>query len=306
MAALRFTLRQLEIFAAIVRTGSTSGAAADVSISQSAASAALSDLELTLGLQLFDRVSKKLVLNESGRALNVRAMSLLEAARGIGQDFDGPNPSSHFRIAASTTVGNYLVPDLLASYLLVHPFARVDIQIGNTSEVLRAVTDFKADVGVVEGPSNVPGLVLTHWRDDELIVVGAPHHSLTIQQLPPHPPLDLTTLGDATWLVREEGSGTRDAVQTALLPHLGPLKCPLVLGSSEAIRRAVVLGLGISCLSRILVAEQLRTGALVELSTDLPPISRPFHIVVHHERAMNSTFQRFFGPQQADFHEIGE
>lgn len=306
MAALRFTLRQLEIFAAIARAGSTSGAAADVSISQSAASAALSDLELALGLQLFDRVSKKLVLNESGRALNLRAMSLLEMARGISQDFDGPNPSSHFKIAASTTVGNYLVPDLLASYLLVHPFARVDIQIGNTSEVLRAVTDFKADVGVVEGPSNVPGLVLTHWRDDELIVVGARHHPLTIQQFAPHAPLDMATLRDATWLVREEGSGTRDAVQTALLPHLGPLKCPLVLGSSEAIRRATVVGLGISCLSRILVAEQLRTGELVELSTDLPPISRPFHIVVHHERAMNSTFQRFFGPSQADLPEIAE
>lgn len=304
MAALRFTLRQLEIFTAIVRTGSTSGAAADVSISQSAASAALSDLELALGLQLFDRVSKKLVLNDSGRALNLRAMSVLEAARAISQDFVGPNPSSHFKIAASTTVGNYLVPDLLANYLHTHPFARVDIQIGNTSEVLRAVTDFQADVGVVEGPSNLPGLVRTHWRDDELIVVGAPHHPLTVQQLRPHPPIDLTTLRNATWLVREEGSGTRDAVQTALLPHLGPLKCPLVLGSSEAIRRAVVLGLGISCLSRLLVAEQLRTGALVELSTDLPPISRAFHIVVHHERAMNTAFQRFFEPQPADSQEI--
>lgn len=302
MAALRFTLRQLEIFAAIVRTGSTSGAAAEVSISQSAASAALSDLELMLGLQLFDRVSKKLVLNESGRTLNVRAMSLLEAARAISQDFDGPNPSSHFRIAASTTVGNYLIPDLLANYLLVHAFARVDIQIGHTSEVLRALTDFKADVGVIEGPSNVPGLLLTHWRDDELIVVGAPHHPLVAQQLPPHGPLNLKTLRNATWLVREEGSGTRDAVQTALLPHLGPLKCQLVLGSSEAIRRAVALGLGISCLSRVLVADQLRTGALVELSTELPAISRPFHIVVHHERAMNNTFQSFFAQQAALHH----
>ncbi|MDP9968994.1 DNA-binding transcriptional LysR family regulator [Variovorax paradoxus] len=304
MAALRFTLRQLEIFAAIVRTGSTSGAAAEVSISQSAASAALSDLELMLGLQFFDRVSKKLVLNESGRALNVRAMSLLDAARAISLEFDGPHPSSHFRIAASTTVGNYLIPDLLANYLLVHPFARVDIQIGNTSEVLRVLTDFKADVGVIEGPSNVPGLVLTHWRDDELIVVGAPHHPLVAQQLPPHGPLNLKTLRNATWLVREEGSGTRDAVQTALLPHLGPLKCQLVLGSSEAIRRAVALGLGISCLSRVLVADQLRTGALVELSTELPAISRAFHIVVHQERAMSNTFQSFFAQQQADLHHL--
>lgn len=300
MPALRFTLRQLEIFAAIARTGSTSGAANDVSISQSAVSAALNDLEAALGLQLFDRVSKKLILNESGRALKVRAKGLLEAARAISQDFDGPNPASHFKIAASTTIGNYLIPDLLASYLLVHPSARIDVQVGNTLEVLRAVNDFNADVGVVEGPSNVPGLVLTHWRDDELIVVGAPTHPLSIQQAPPRPPLDLMTLREATWLVREEGSGTRDAVRTALLPHLGALKCPLVLGSSEAIRRAVVLGLGISCLSRMLVADQLRTGALIELSTELPPISRPFHIVLHQERAINSTFQRFFCARQTN------
>lgn len=300
MPSLRFTLRQLEIFSAIARTGSTSGAASDVSISRSAVSAALSDLEVALGMQLFDRVSKRLVMNESGRALNMRAKGLLETARAISQDFDGPNPASHFKIAASTTIGNYLVPDLLSSYLLIYPFARIDVQVGNTLDVLRSVQDFKADVGVVEGPSSIPGLILTHWRDDELIVVGAPSHLLAIRQLHPLPPLDLETLREATWLVREEGSGTRDAVQTALLPHLGPLKSPLVLGSSEAIRRAVVLGLGISCLSRMLVADQLLTGALVELSTALPRISRPFHIVVHHERALNSTFQRFFGPQSAN------
>ena len=294
MGALRFTLRQLEIFSAIARSGSTSGAAVDVSLSQSAVSAALNDLELTLSVQLFDRVGKKLVLNEAGRALNARAIPLVDTARAISLDFDGSHRVGHFKIAASTTIGNYLIPDLLANHARSHPGVRVDVQIGNTLEVLRAISEFKADVGVVEGPSNMQGLVLTHWKNDELIVVGAPQHPLCAAQKPPFRPLSLATLQQATWLVREEGSGTRDAVQAALVPHLGTLKHSLVLGSSEAIRRAVVLGLGISCLSRMLVAEQLNSGALLELATELPAISRPFHIVVHRERKTNAAIQRFF------------
>jgi len=294
MSALRFTLRQLEIFSAVARSNSTSSAAGDISLSQSAVSAALNELELTLGFQLFHRVGKRLVLNDSGRAFNSRAIGLIEAARGIERDFDGSDPASHLCIGASTTIGNYLIPRLLADYAATRPGARVDVKIGNTMEVLRAVSEFKVDAGVVEGPSSVPGLVLTPWRDDELVVVCAPGHPLAQKQRLGASLISLATLRETTWLIREEGSGTRDAVQSALSPHLGNETPSLVLGSSEAIKRAVILGLGISCMSRLLVEEHLQTGALIELTTELPRMSRSFHVVIHRERSMTPASEHFF------------
>lgn len=294
MATLHYTLRQMEVFSAIARSGTTSGAAEDIALSQSAVSSSLHDLESALGVQLFDRVGKRLVLNGSGRALCGRAQGLLDQALGIERDFQITRPCCHWKIAASTTIGNYLIPQLLAACARTVPQWQVEIRIGNTSEVIRAVADFKVDAGVIEGPGTAPGLRLVPWRDDELVIVAAPDHPLARSQQATGAVIDRDSLRQATWLVREPGSGTRSAVQAALLPHLGEVRQARVLGSSEAIRQAVALGLGISCLSKLLVDRPLQEGSLAELRTDLPRLVRTFHLVVHQAREMNSALKEFF------------
>jgi DNA-binding transcriptional LysR family regulator len=290
---VRVTLRQLELFSAVARAGSTAAAGAEVALSQSAVSAALNELELSLGAQLFDRVSKKLVLNDVGRALHGRAVRLLDSARSIELDFSRPSQLGHLKLAASTTVGNYLIPDLLAAYSKRFPDRRVDVQIGNSQEVVKAVSELRADAGLIEGPSRIPGLNLKHWRDDELILVAAPHHELAILQRTSRSRVRIDDLRAAGWILREEGSGTRDAVQAVLVPHVGELRTRLVLGSSEAIKRAVGAGLGISCLSRLLVQDMLDRGTLVELATELPPMSRPLYLVLHPERVLSEAAVSF-------------
>jgi DNA-binding transcriptional LysR family regulator len=285
---VRITLRQLELFSAVARSGSTAAAGEEVSLSQSAVSAAINDLEQSLGLQMFDRVGKRLVLNDLGRALFGRAARMLDCARGIEKDFSNAGSLAHLKIAASTTIGNYLIPELLASYIKNHPQARVDVQIGNSEDVVKAVSDFKVDAGVIEGPSRVSGLNLTHWRDDELVLVAAPHHVLALLQRESGSAIEMECLKRATWLFREEGSGTRDAAEAVLFPHLGEIVSSMVLGSSEAIKRAVSLGLGISCLSRLLVRDMLEAGTLVELIGNLPTMVRPLYIVVHPERNVSA------------------
>ncbi len=290
---MRITLRQLEIFSAVATSGSTAAAGEEVSLSQSAVSAAVNDLETTLGLLLFDRIGKRLVLNTVGEAFRERASRLIDCARGIEKDFSGAYTLGNLKIAASTTIGNYLIPDLLASYLTLHPGAHVDIQIGNTQEVVRAVSDFKVDAGVIEGPSRIPGLNLRHWRDDELVIVAAPDHGLSKQQSQSPDRIPLASLKVANWLFREEGSGTRDSVQTALFPHLGDLGSNIALGSSEAIKRAVSRGLGISCLSRLLVQDMIEQGSLTELMTEVPPMIRPLYVVLHPERNVTAAVSSF-------------
>lgn len=293
MATVRFSLRQLELFATVARTGSTAAAGEEAALSQSAVSSAVNELEQTLGITLFDRVSKRLVLNDAGRALQERATRLIWEARSIESEFSGGYPPCHLKIAASTTIGNYLIPGILANYKASYPERRVDTQIGNSQEVVRLVAEARVDVGIIEGPGTATELVSYRWRDDELVIVASPHDKLAVAQRESGQPVSIAQLRQANWLFREDGSGTRDAVGRALHPCLGPLSAQTVLGSSEAIKYAVELGLGISCLSRILVQALLDKGSLVELRTELPRLTRPLSVISHPARPVSMSMSEF-------------
>jgi DNA-binding transcriptional LysR family regulator len=276
---LHLTLRQLEIFCAVAQAGSTVAAAQAVALSQSATSAALQQLEQALGTRLFERVGRHLVLNDAGRALLPQALSLLEQARGIEQAF-GAHAAGlpvRLRLAASTTVGNYVLPPVLAAFARSHPRIGVDLQIGNTRDVAQAVEALHADLGLIEGASHGAGLEVQPWLKDELVIVAAPGDPLV--PAPGQRPLGVAALRQARWLLREQGSGTREMVEHALLPRLHQLPAAATLGSSEAIARCVAQGLGISCLPRVLVQPLLDSGALVVLPTALPRMWRHFSLL---------------------------
>lgn len=276
---LHLTLRQFEIFCAVAQSGTTVAAAEAVALSQSATSAALQQLEQSLGVQLFERVGKRLVLNDAGRALLPQALSVLEQARSIEQAFSArsANMPVRLRVAASTTIGTYALPEVLARLARTHPLVRVDLQIANTQEVGDAVLAMEVDMGLIEGSSHWQGLEVEPWLRDELVIVASPQDPLTEQAR--SKPLGVAALRKAAWLLREAGSGTREMVEHALLPHLHQLPAAATLGSSEAIARCVEQGLGISCLSRVLVQSQLQTQALEILPTTLPRMWRHFSLV---------------------------
>ena len=290
---LHLTLRQIEIFSAVARTGSTVAAAQAVSLSQSATSAALQQLETALGAPLFERAGRHLVLNDAGRALLPQALSLLEQAQAIEQAF-GPQGTGlpvRLRVAASTTVGSYVLPAVLAGLARSHPHIAVNVQIGNTRDVAQAVEALQADVGLIEGSSHWAGLSVQRWMQDELVIVAAPHDTLCA--LAQRKPLGVAVLRQARWLLREEGSGTREMVEHALLPRLQQLPAAAVLGSSEAIARCVAQGLGISCLPRVLVQGMLDAGSLVVRPTALPRMLRDFSIVQRTGRHRSAALQAF-------------
>ncbi|MEX8194116.1 LysR family transcriptional regulator [Comamonas guangdongensis] len=276
---LHLTLRQFEIFCAVAQSGTTVAAAETVALSQSATSAALQQLEQGLGVQLFERVGKRLVLNDAGRALLPQALAVLEQARGIEEAFSAraANMPVRLRVAASTTIGTYALPEVLARLARSHPLVRVDLQIANTQEVGEAVQAMEVDMGLIEGSSHWQGLEVEPWLRDELVIVAAPRDPLAQQAR--LKPLGVASLRKAAWLLREPGSGTREMVEHALLPHLHQLPAAATLGSSEAIARCVAQGLGISCLSRVLVQAQLQTQELEILPTTLPRMWRHFSLV---------------------------
>lgn len=283
---LRLTLRQLEVFAAVARGGTTRAAADEISRSQSAASNALGELESVLGVQLFDRVGKKLVINENGRALLPKAVGILEDAVETELLFTASH-AAPLRIASSYTIGEYLLPQLIASWKATHPKSHVRLQIANTHDVFEAVASYTADLGFIEGTHTHPELTVRPWRSDELAVVAPPDHPLAGRRV------SARQLQQATWVLREEGSGTREAADRWLIGHLPQIDVELELGSNEAVKRAVASGMGLGCLSRLAVRDALAQGWLAELSTALPPMQRPLSIVVHRAKRLGTAAQDF-------------
>ncbi|SDM28839.1 DNA-binding transcriptional regulator, LysR family [Oryzisolibacter propanilivorax] len=294
---LHLTLRQIEIFSAVAQSGSTVAAAEVLGLSQSATSAALKQLEQGLGAPLFGRVGRALVLNDAGRAVLPQALALLEQAQAIEQAFAARAAPGRarlpvrLRVAASTTIGTYVLPQLLARLARSHPEIHVDLQVANTREVADAVQALHADLGLIEGASHGDGLQVQSWLRDELVLVAAPDHALALQARAR--PLDAPALRAASWLLREPGSGTREMVEHALLPHLGQLQVSATLGSSEAIARCVARGLGVSCLSRLLVQALVDGGELVLLPTTLPRLWRDFSLVQRTGRPLSPARQAF-------------
>lgn len=280
---MHLSLRQLQIFVAVTEAGTTTAAGARIALSQSAVSAALAELEALLGTALFDRVGRRLQLNENGRALLEPARELLHAAAdierrfGVGQGGAARMPVQ-LRVGASTTIGNYLLPQRMAALLAGNRHAQVDLRIGNSREIVAAVRQLEVDIGLIEGPCHEPGLQVVPWRQDELVIVCGRDFPLPEGG---REAVDIAVLRRARWLLREPGSGTREAAEQALLPHLRRFASVIRLGGTEAIKQAAVAGLGLACLSRHAVADLLALDRLRCLPTTLPPLSRQLWVVRH-------------------------
>ena len=283
---LRLSLRQFEVFVATARAGSTRAAADRGARSQSAASSALADLEAAVGAALFDRVGRRLVLNENGRALLPRAQALLDEAGELQCLFAGAHEAP-LRVAASFTIGEYLLPGPVARWAREHPHSPVRLRIGNTAEVIAAVAGFDVDVGFIEGPQTHPDLRVFPWLDDELVIVAAAGHRLAARVA------SARQLAEETWVLREHGSGTRQVTDAWLTRHLPELRVGYELGSTEAIKRVVAEGAGLGCVSRHALTGDIDCGRLVVLRTRLPAARRRLATVLHRDKHLGAVTQRF-------------
>jgi DNA-binding transcriptional LysR family regulator len=285
---MRFTLRQLEVFLAVARGESVSRAAGELAMSQSAVSSALADLEQQFEIQLFDRIGKRLQLSNLGRALRPRAEALHAEAVGLEQAFEQHSAVGHLRVGATLTIGNYVVVPLMAAFMREHPGASVSLEIANTYEIARMVTNFEIDVGLVEGELQQPDLDVTRWREDELVVFCAPSHPFAAKRA-----LTDDDLRKAQWIVREPRSGTRQAFDHALHGLLHELHISLELQHTEAIKSAVIAGLGVGCVSRIAVADEIRHGTLHACAVPKRDFRRHFFFVLHKHKYRSAGIQHW-------------
>jgi DNA-binding transcriptional LysR family regulator len=260
------TLEQLRIFIAVAEREHVTRAAAALHLTQAAVSASIAALEVQSGAKLFDRVGRNIVLTQTGRLFLPEAREVLaraRAAQAVLDDIAGLR-LGQLRLYASQTIASYFLPAIMAGFRAKYPGVALELAIGNTAQVARAVRDGAAELGFVEGPLTDPDLLAEPVGTDQMSIFVAPTHPWA------QGTGDLFT---QDWVFREEGSGTREAF-VAGLAALGMdaarLPIALTLPSNEAVREAAIAGVGAACLSRAVCAHAVRAGALVQVEFALP------------------------------------
>ena len=276
---LKFTLRQLQIFLAVAKYENISRAAQSLHMSQSAASEALLNLEHTYEVTLFDRISNKLALNAIGHTLRTEAENLLAHCQNFESKLLDHTDVGHIKVGASFTIGNHLATRYLSGYLTHYPEADVQLDIANTPDVVARVLNFEVDIGMIEGEVHHSDLELIPWREDELIVFCAADHPLAHKKT-----LTNRDIKDAQWILREPDSGARQTFDRALAGLLPDIKIYLQLRHNEAIKNAVESGLGIGCLSRIVLQKNFANGDLVPLTLPRRNMRRTFYFALPRKR----------------------
>lgn len=285
---MKYTLRQLEVFLATAYHENLTRAAGSLAMSQSAASSALKDLESQFDVQLFDRVGKRLQLNELGSSIRPRAQALLEQAKGLESALARHQDIGNLKVGATLSIGNYLAVEIMARYMGEQDGARVELEVANTETIVRKVANFELDIGLIEGETRHPELDLLHWRDDELMVFCAPDHPWAGR-----PWLSDEELLEAHWIVREQGSGTRQHFEWAMQGLLPDLQVKLELQHTEAIKRAVEAGLGVGCLSEITLVDAFKRGSLVPLPVPQRNFHRRFYFALHRQKFRSAGIERW-------------
>ena len=292
---MHYTLRQIEVFLATAWHENVSHAADSLSMSQSAASAALKELEKRFDMQLFDRVGKRLQLNDFGKSLRPHAVALLNQATEFEQLLARQGEVGHIKVGATLTIGNYLAVPIMAEFMNRYPGSRVDLTVENTSLITQRVRNFELDIGLVEGELQDSTLEVIAWRDDELSLFCAPDHPLAGR-----PALSDEDLLSAEWIIRESGSGTRQAFEHAMYGLMPKLKLRLELQHTEAIKRTVEAGLGIGCLSRITLQEAFRRGSLLPLYAPHRDWMRRFYFILHKQKFRSTGIRNWIALCQED------
>ena len=270
--ALNFNL--LRSFVLVADQGSISGASRAGFASQPALSKAVRELEKQVGLPLFERNARGVILTEAGALLHEHARALFaleaqtETALSALCDVDGGT----LRVGATTTLANYILPPLLGKFRQQYPRITLTLERANSRDIEARLADYALDVAFIEGLPGHENLSAHAWREDEVVLVCAPNHPLCARELVYAP-----DLARENWIVREEGSGTRQWIERALAPWRLPPANAWEIGSAEAIKSAVAADLGIAFVSRAAALDQIALGKLCVVPVSEIEIRRPFY-----------------------------
>jgi DNA-binding transcriptional LysR family regulator len=277
------TLHQIRTFLETARLGSVQEAADALVVTQPAVSAALASLQRSVGVRLIERDGRRIKLTDAGKAFEAygrRVFALLDEGNRRAREVAGET-TSRVGLAAVTTAAEHLVPRLLQSFRESRPDVGVDLAVGNHEHVWDRLRHWEVDLVIAGRPPQGSSLRTIATRRHEMIVIAPAGERLAPE-----------SLGTATWLLREPGSGTR-AVTEECFAALGIDPPRISIASNGAISACVRAGMGCSLVSRDGVEDALLSGTVQQIETAFTPLDREWHLVAASDRELPPAVEGF-------------
>lgn len=284
--------RRLQVFTTVARLLSFTKAAETLHMTQPAVTFQIRQLEEYFNARLFDRTHNRITLTETGELVQKYADQIIEkykemdnAVRTMTGEVQGP-----LVIGASTTIGDYVIPEILGAYQKNFPEVTIRLNISNTQGIIRMVENNEIDIGIVEGPVENKNLTTEVCWYDELVLACPPDHALAKKSK-----VKVDEMLEFPFIGREEGSGTR-GVFTQYIESRGlsadVLNRILEFTSPESIKAAVGAGLGITVQSIATLQKEVQLGLLTVVPLD-PALNRPFSLVYQRQKFRVQAMEEF-------------
>lgn len=286
---LHLTLRQLLVFEKVANHLSYSRAAEELYLSQPAVSMQIKQLEMHIGLPLFEQLGKKIFLTEAGRELFHYSRNISQQLAEMEAVFDEMKGLGQGKLTLSVVnTANYFTPQLLAQFCQRYPNINVNLHVANRDAVLKQLADNSTDLAIMGQPPDGLDISAKSFMDNPLVVIAAPSHPLAGL---PH--IKFAQLAQETFLSREQGSGTRSAMERVFAQHQIRPRIGMEMETNEAIKQAVQAGMGLGILSLHSIELELETRRLAMLNVEHFPLMRHWFVAHRSNKRLSSAALAF-------------
>jgi DNA-binding transcriptional LysR family regulator len=286
---LHLTLRQLQVFESAATYLNFSRTAKQLFLSQPAVSMQIKQLEENIGLPLFEQMGKKVFLTEAGRELFHYSRNISQQLSEMEAVFDEMKGLDKGKFTLSVVnTANYFTPQLLAKFCQRHPNINVNLQVANRDAVLKQLADNATDLAILGQPPDGLDISAEPFLDNPLVVIAAPSHPLAKLKR-----VKFARLAEETFLSREQGSGTRSAMERVFAQHKIQPHISMEMETNEAIKQAVQAGMGLGILSLHSIELELETKRLAMLNVEHFPLLRNWFIAHRSNKRLSSAALAF-------------
>lgn len=286
---LHLTIRQLKIFDAVARHLSHSRAAKELYLSQPAVSMQIKQLEHSVGLPLFDQVGKQIHLTEAGQEMLHYTRNIAQQLEEMDAMFSEMKGLEHGRLNISAvSTASYFMPQLLAKFIQQYPKISVSLHVANRDAIIKLLADNSVDLAIMGQPPEGADMLSQPFMQNPLVVIAALNHPLTeVRNIKPK------QLAQETFLLREQGSGTRGVVERYFASHHLKLPTHMEMDTNEAIKQSVQAGMGLGIISMHCIELELEIKRLQVLNVEHFPIMRHWHVVHRKNKRLSTAANAF-------------
>jgi LysR family transcriptional regulator, transcriptional activator of the cysJI operon len=286
---MKMTLRHLKIFITVADCGSMTNASEKLFIAQPTVSQAISELESYYGVKLFDRLSRRLYITETGKQFLSYARHIITLLDEMDQMMKNPDKCGVLKIGASLTIGACLLPALVKEFSRKYPSLKVQAVVKNTKDIEGLIVKNSIDFAIVEGIVHNTDMISSEFMDDELVLVCGKSHPLYGAQ-----EISISSLNKLEFIVREPGSGTRELFENVMAANDIDWQLLWECNGSDGIKSAAVSGAGVAVISKLLIKSEVKARELAIIKVKGIEFKRKFNIIYHRNKYLTDSVKEFF------------